>query len=579
MDKVVIDFETYYDDELTVKRHGALNYLSQTNAYLVSLVGNNFEWVGNPLKFDWNRLSDCELWAHNFNFDGAYFLTRELPIPGKSFNCSANLAAWLGAPRALDKASRILLGTDGVSKDIRKAMKGRTWHSLSRAEQQAVTEYALTDSREAKKLIDAFASSWPLQEQELSRHTIRMGWEGIGIDSDKLARYLARAIELRTAAVPEIPWAFAGDGRPLSLPLARAQCARIGITPPSSFNQKDNSFLQWEAQYRNKVPFVAAVARYRKAALLQARLEAMGRRILPNGRMAYALKYFGSHTGRWAGGEGLNVQNFKKADFHGISERRLLVPAAGKKLLVIDLRQIEPRVLAWLCGDDEPLSLTRSGYSFYEAQAKAWNLWDGQKGTMKMSCRSLYDAIKRLSLGAGYGMGARRFQAVVLSEMGVAITLEEAKRQLSDYRRRNPKVVAYWEKWNREVQFSVGEGVLNIRLPSGRELHYRNLRRRGRDVYCTFATEDGYRESKLWGGFLTENIVQATARDVFAALLLRLEAAGLRVVLHCHDEFVLEVDHDVSRTEVEALLWLPPEWCPDLPIDVSSWEGACYVEA
>ena len=102
--------------------------------------------------------------------------------------------------------------------------------------------------------------------------------------------------------------------------------------------------MVWETLHRGRVPFVGAVSRYRKANILLGRLEAMQRRILPSGRMEYALKYFGAHTGRWAGGEGLNLQNQRKADFHGISLRSLLIPQSGKKLIAIDLAQIEPRL-------------------------------------------------------------------------------------------------------------------------------------------------------------------------------------------------------------------------------------------
>jgi DNA polymerase I-like protein with 3'-5' exonuclease and polymerase domains len=576
MEDVVLDFESYYDEDLTVKRHGALNYFSQTNAYLVSIVGDNFEWVGNPLSFDWSRLAEAQVWSHNFGFDGAYFLTRELPLPGQTFNCSANLVAWLGAPRKLDAAERLLLGSAECSKDVRSAMKGRTWHSLSQSERETVTAYALTDSRVAKRLVDKFVSEWPLHEQELSRHTIQMGWHGVGLDREKLSRYLARSEEIATAAGAEIPWV--PDEKALSIPQARAQCERSGILPPPSFNQKDESFIQWEALHKARVPWVAAVSRRRQATLMLRRLEAMERRILPGGRLSYSLRYHACHTGRFAGGDGLNLQNMRKEDFHGIRLRSLLIPAPGKKLLAVDLAQIQPRCLTWLCGDEQLLALMREGWSYYEAQAKAWNLWGGARGTLKPSCRDIYEAVKRLSLGAGYGMGPARFRAVVLAEMGVAMTLDEAKRQLVDYRRRNPKVVAYWNKFTRLAQMSVGNGEFGIELPSGRVLHYRGLIRRGNDVCCNLATEDGYRESRLWGGLLTENIVQATARDVFVWFILRLEAAGWRIILHCHDEYALEVDRDVSVEDVIALLREPPPWASDLPLDASAWAGTCYAK-
>jgi DNA polymerase len=578
MQNVVIDFESYYDGELTVRRHGAINYLAQTNVYLVAVVGSDWEWTGDPRKFDWSRLSNAALWAHNFGFDGAYFLSRELPIPGKAFNCSANLVAWLGSPRALDKATRVLLSDDKeISKDVRKALKGQTWHELSSDTQEAVTEYCRSDARAAYQLVEKYATQWPANEQSLSQHTISMGWRGVGVDREKLDRYLQRVIEIRAAAIPEIPWALNELGAPLSLLQARAHCEKAGIEPPKSFAEKNEHFIIWETQHRARVPFVAAVARYRKAVILQARLEAMQRRILPSGRLSYDLKYFGAHTGRWSGSGGLNLQNLRKNDFHGISLRRLLVPSAGKKLIVADLCQIEPRVLCWLCGDSETLALIRAGYGFYEAQAKSWGLWNDAPGTLKHTRPELYMSIKRLALGAGYGMGPARFRATVAEQMSTNITLEEARRQLNDYRVRNRRVVAYWHKLDRDLQMSVGAGEMEVALPSGRNLRYHNLRRLHGDVYATFASEEGYRETKLWGGFLTENAVSGTARDIFAEGLLRLERAGLRVVLHIHDEYVMEVDPDVHLSDVLELLRQPPLWALDLPIDAEGWEGDCYA--
>jgi hypothetical protein len=580
MENVVIDFETYFDNELTVKRYGNLNYLGSTVVYLVAVVGNGWEWAGDPRNFDWNQLQDTHLWAHNMAFDGAYFLSRELPLPSRQFNCSANLAAWLGAPRSLDKATPFLLGPEAeISKEIRTAMKGRRWNALAEAEKAAVTEYALGDARAAHKIVCKYADSWPADEQALSRHTIEMGWTGIAVNTEKLARYKQLTLEIQAAAVPEIPWTVDERGSPASIQQARAHCFKIGLEPPASFAEKNSNFILWEAQHTSRIPFIAAVSRFRKATTLLRRLEAIERRLQPNGRVAYELRYCGAHTARWSSGSsGLNLQNLRKKDFEGISIRTVFIAGPGKKLIVADLAQIEPRVLSWLAGDTELLNLVRAGYSFYEAQARHWNWWNGAPRTLKLTEPEIYEAVKRLALGAGYGLGPRRYQAVVLEQLGVRITLEEARRQLNEFRLRNPRVVRYWNRLDSQLQRSVGDGQFRIALPSGRELVYRELHRRGRDIYATFASPEGYRENKLWGGFLTENAVSAVARDVFAFLLLRLATAGLRVVLHCHDEYVLEVDPDVTVQDVCELLRTPPDWATDLPLDSDGWEGPFYAK-
>ena len=140
-------------------------------------------------------------------------------------------------------------------------MKGRQWHALDNDEQDAVKQYALQDARTALQIVTRYADSWPETEQELSRHTITMGWEGIGIDAPKLDRYLQSAGDIRAAAVPEIPWAVDEIGKPLSLLQARKYCQNAGVEPPKSFAEKNESYLLWETQYRTRFPWVAAVTR------------------------------------------------------------------------------------------------------------------------------------------------------------------------------------------------------------------------------------------------------------------------------------------------------------------------------
>ena len=90
--------------------------------------------------------------------------------------------------------------------------------------------------------------------------------------------------------------------------------------------------------------------------------------------------------------------------------------------------------------------------------------------------------------------------------------------------------------------------------------------------------EKGVETVSLWGGVLVENAVQSLARDVFAAGLLRLDKAGIQVVLHAHDEVVCEVRPDVTTKEIEPLLTVPPSWVKHLPLGAEAKEVAHYVK-
>jgi DNA polymerase len=318
---------------------------------------------------------------------------------------------------------------------------------------------------------------------------------------------------------------------------------------------------------------------------------------MPNGRLNYELKYGGAHTMRWAGGGGLNMQNLQKEAWQGIYLRSLLMPEPGKIFIVADLSQIEPRVLAWMVGDEALLSLLRRGFGTYEAMSLSWRLWNGAAGTLKKSDPILYAFMKSMTLGCGYGMGAEKFQ-LKCAEAGIPMSLDEARRRINLFRDRNPLVVRKWHEFDRELQRHLRQRGATLYLPSGRTLHYPNLRRRRRpptmevdpvtgkvtihpgkeEIVADIYGEKGAETISLWGGILVENAVQSLARDIFAAGLLRLDKAGIRVVLHAHDEVVCEVGPDVATKDIEALLTVPPSWAKKLPLGAEAKEVAHYVK-
>jgi hypothetical protein len=137
-----------------------------------------------PSGLNWNQFQNDCLWSHNVIFDASFFRAYGLPLPGREPNCSANLSAWNGSPRALDKAARMLLpDAPAMSKDVRRSMKGRAWRDLSEDEKELVRAYALNDARMAHQIVSKYADGWPAQERNLSRHTFQMCLDGIGIDA------------------------------------------------------------------------------------------------------------------------------------------------------------------------------------------------------------------------------------------------------------------------------------------------------------------------------------------------------------------------------------------------------------
>lgn len=340
-----------------------------------------------------------------------------------------------------------------------------------------------------------------------------------------------------------------------------------------------------------------------------------------DGRLRWALRYHGAHTGRWSS-HGLQVHNMPKdklgaaasgvvdlaIEEHGLdllellfesplsalsqSLRSVIAAAPGHELLGGDWSAIEARVLAWLAGQDDVLAVFEAGRDLYTEVARKIDSTDRQLG-------------KVAQLGLGYGMGVLKFVATAAS-FGLDLSLKEARRVQKAWREANPAVTQFWfdlERAARDsltrpgVVFQVGEHIrlrtdnacMRVRLPSGRMINY--WRPHTKIVEKTFETvdEEGRVRSETremeelrffrpdggrmvidsaYGGKLTENVTQAVARDVLADALIRVEhLPPYRCVLHVHDSLVAEVPKgEGDLDEFRGLLETRPHWGRSLPL-------------
>ena len=273
--------------------------------------------------------------------------------------------------------------------------------------------------------------------------------------------------------------------------------------------------------------------------------------------------------------------------------RGCLVPAQGKVFVVRDLSQIEARVIAWLAGQDDLLTVFEGGTDVYVYMQHKLGLPSRQ-------------AAKAATLGLGFGMGPAHFVDYALT-YGVVVSLQESEAMVKDWRAANHFIQAFWYRLgdvaadllrafngagsiirsirsaNAYIAFTVskarnGTMLLTMLLPSGRRLYYRNARLvrdpdRGRDS-IVYEGVDTYTKKwtdvRTWGSKLAENATQAVARDVIIEAGLRVDKQNFGdLVLSVHDELLWEVDNDDAtriegfiKTEVDAR----PVWAPDLPV-------------
>lgn len=585
MKTYAIDFETYYDKETSITTMGAWHYLRSPNSdiYMVAIKGPDVSYVGDPKKAPWDKINGQRWIAHNYAFDGAVVARlAELGVTDakpKEFFCTANLSAFMGAPRNLAGASKQLLGVE-LSKDPRSGMKGKTWNEVKGTEQgEEFLKYAMKDAENCLELYNLFGHRMPDTEQFLSKHTIEAGWHGININTELVDKGINKLDWVRIKAIEHMPWKTDGNytGDVLSVTGLAKCCRDAGIEVPPSTSEDDPGCQLWEEKYGEQFPWVGAMRDWRKANTLLQKMMILFKRRRPDGIMPYGLKYFGAHTGRWSGDAKFNLQNLPREPMFGVDLRACLIPRPGKKFIISDLSQIEPRVLAWLAGDTKLLDAVSKGYGIYEAFAISTGMWNGTKGTFKKH-KELYALAKAQVLGLGYGCGHKKFVLIAKLMAGLDLTEERSKEIVDDYRRKNWKVLDLWNRLERGLKDSKGEDY-HVELPSGRAQKYWDVTpqmgKHGKPDWRA-SLELGGPKYPLYGGRLCENLVQATARDVFGECIQRLEQQGLRVLFHVHDEVILEVDNDVKPKDVDHIMSTTPAWLLGCPIGSESKEASCY---
>jgi DNA polymerase I-like protein with 3'-5' exonuclease and polymerase domains len=487
------------------------------------------------------------------------------------------MTAFFGASdRNLADAARVHLGLD-LSKDVRDAMNKKTWDEIRADEKflNEVKEYALRDSEICYKLWCAKSTEWPAREQELSALTMHQVRRGLPCDQEYLDESIKALSVAAFEAVHRLPWADGDEDKALSDILFAAECRKIGIEPPRSKAKGSVEALDWEEAHP-EINWIADRRTYLRANLLRTKLLVMRDRIRDDGRIHFGVKYFGAHTGRWSGDTKLNVQGLTKETLHGANQRRVIcVQDSSKKLIIADLSQIEPRVLAWVVGDWPFLTACRT-QSVYEAHARLTLNWTG--GSLKKEDPALYALSKARVLGLGYGSGATTFREFA-KIYGVELTAQEAKKTVNDFRSKEWRIVEFWDQLDRGLKEAARrEEDYVVVLPSGRDLVYRNCHYAKTSTGKTNvkARMGGGRWGFTWGSKIAENVIQAIARDVFCECLLRLEAAGLTSIFTVHDEVILEVDKSITPDEVQDIIKINPEWMPDVPLDSEAEESDYY---
>ncbi len=596
---------------------------------------------------------DYAVLAHHAHFDGLILSHHYGIVPGYWFDTLGMARALHGSRLGNDLGTLMRYYGVGVKGDEVVKAKGKRRADFTPGEYVAYGGYCCNDVAGTIGIFRAMLPQFPVSELNQIDTTVRMFTEPLLlIDETKLGEYLVYEIERKRALLEQCGVSreelSSGERFADALRLLGVE-PPTKVTPKGNtiyaFAKTDPEFKDLEEHEDEDVRLLVEARLSVKSTLNEtrtARLLRMG----ANGRACPVyLKYYGAHTGRWSGGDKLNWQNLertnKKNPMKGMVRKSIRAPK-GHKIVVADAAQIEARFTAWLAGHFPLVHQFANGedvYSLFASKAygrpidRKKNPEDEVPGHVGKTC----------VLGLGYGMGWYKFAQELLKgplgsppvqftrddmlKLGVDPTrflanprnverIKEMPSRLNEidrmihcavanhfvevYRRENKPIEQLWKLCDKAIErmFTGQEGPMfylgfltvteeGIVLPNKMMLRYPHLQG-GEGGYSYLSGKN--RRTGLYGGLLTENIVQACCRIIVADAMLRLRyeyfesklGNRARIVSMSHDEIVTVVPEDYAGECLSTMIGImkaPPAWAPGLPLNAEGGIGDTYGEA
>jgi len=606
MNLITIDFETYYNREYSLSKMTTEEYIRspffEVIGVAVKVNDNPTEWASGTHEqikawldtFNWE---DSLGLAHNAMFDGA-ILNWVFDIRPKLWLDTLSMARALhgvevgGSLKALAERHNAGVKGDEVINAI-----GIRRRDFSESQLAAYGDYCINDVNITHTLFNRMwvGRSFPKKEIQLIDLTLRMFTEPtLRLDKDLLAQHLS---DVRLRKEKLLTDAGINKEDLMSNPKFAEVLRSFGVEPPMkespatgqptfAFAKNDEDFKALMEHPDERVQAAVAARIGAKSTLEETRTERfIG--IAERGLMPVPLKYYAAHTGRWGGSDNLNLQNLPSRGADAGKLKKAILAPEGYKIIDADSSQIEARVLAWLAEQNDLVEAFAKKEDVYKKMASA--IYGISEDQVTKEQRFVG---KTTILGAGYGMGAIKFQAQ-LKTMGAEVDLDECRRIIQVYRDTNPQIVYLWQQAqvmlastiNNEVAPLGRKGVLTvvpkhkaIKLPSGLLMRYDELSYSETDKGLQFAYKTRKGITKIYGGKVIENVCQAIARCIISEQMLRI-SRKYRVVMTVHDAIACvvpqtEVVEGVAFVE-ECMRWTP-DWAVGLPINCESGYGDSY---
>lgn len=512
--------------------------------------------------------------------------------------------------------------------------KGLHWDTMTIEQRVAIATYCKNDCESEQGIFEQLLPrlSWPEMELWFANHSTRLWLDPKLVFNKSLAKQLYFEMDAELEKIIERT-GFSKSAISGNKSIVKLFTSLLPEEDALPMKQGKSELIPALAKNDDGCNYLLAHPDPRVANLMEARLAVKSwpnhlKRMLTMGSMSKAAgglqpvpsNYYGAHTGRSSGGEKINLYNLGGSGRAGTANhpliqkmRGLLLADVGYMLALSDSAQIEARVLAWLAGCDKLVkgfAEKRDIYSEFATELFGVAVRKPKESdalAVKKDLEIKRGFGKETILASGFGMGPTKFHGRCLANKELrpmfddgTYTFAFVDSLIQTYRREYKEVPNFWKtieglfRWvinnpdncvgygkkefgleKNLLEFWNDRGTVNLQLPSGRILYYPHAAINKADK------EIRYEHGHLWGGTLTENVVQAISRDLLVIWIRQVEEAGIPVVHHVYDEIIGMVPAETAEEDlkrIEDIMCVAPDWADGLPLAAEGKTSVVYVK-
>ena len=642
-DVLILDFETYFDKDYTLKDLLTAEYITDKRFAFTGLgiqiddqaprffAGDRVEIAINRLKSKFGKaLHNCTVVAKNNKFD-ILILAEKFDIYPPFTIDIEDLSRYYDSrmsQKLKDLAKYFKLKPKGDTMQF----KGLHWEDMSPEQRSAMREYCLGDIKDEVELLKILLPMLdnPNVELDLAHHTLnlylkptlildidqsRQIADGMGKALSEDLSKVAWVLKYRTKKKPNIPKIL--RSKDLFPKILQAELDRIGDGEKVPMKPGKKEMIPATAKQDETFQLLQVHKDERIRNLCQAKIASTGWSLhqskvnkmiteakCADGKLRIPLNFYGAHTGRWSGGGGWNPLNLggkgRGIPIHPLiaQVRNTLMAPDGHILLIDDSAQIEARELAWVAHQEDLVRGFANGEDIYSEfasdlfQEYVWKPNEEETKTPEGKTANIRRGFgKDTILGCGYGLGTNTFYLRCRQNPTLRGLFDSGEydwdfvdRLIKVYRSKYSDIPAFWReiercfrvcaKYGKEMEYKISDRAslrfekvgssLYLWLPSGRKLIYPHVSVKVKDDSLS------YEHGKLYGGHLTENVIQSICRCLMSGWLLQCEDSYIPIVLHTYDELVGCVPEEKAEEKLKVMnniMCTGPVWAEGLPLD------------